>query len=390
LGGETVDFALNGTSVGSAITGLNGVATLNAANLSGINAGTYPAGVGASFAGDTGLDPAIGSNSLTIGKAAQTIGVTTHAPGSATYNTSFTVAALGGSGNAVMFSSGGLCTNVGATFTMTSGTGTCTVNYDQAGDANFFAAPQVTESVTAQKASQSINVTTHGPATAAFATSFSVAATGGASANAVTFSNGGVCTNAGATFTMTSGTGTCTVKYDQAGDANYAAAVQVTESVTAQKANQTITFSALANRTLGDSDFDPGATASSGIAVAYSTSGSCSVVSGKVHITGAGSCTVTAALAGDANFNAATSVAQSFTIANNVVPPKCMVPRVVGKTLSAAKLALKAKHCGTGTVTKAYSKKIKKGKVSSQSRRAGQVLPPGTKVNLVVSKGRRR
>jgi beta-lactam-binding protein with PASTA domain len=66
------------------------------------------------------------------------------------------------------------------------------------------------------------------------------------------------------------------------------------------------------------------------------------------------------------------------------------VPRVVGKKLAAAKLALKAKHCGTGTVTKAYSKRIRKGRVTSQSRRAGQVLAAGTKVNLVVSKGRRR
>ena len=40
---------------------------------------------------------------------------------------------------------------------------------------------------------------------------------------------------------MTSGTGTCTVKYDQAGDTNYNAAPQVTETVNAQKAGQTIT-----------------------------------------------------------------------------------------------------------------------------------------------------
>ena len=34
---------------------------------------------------------------------------------------------------------------------------------------------------------------------------------------------------------MTSGTGTCTVKYDQAGDANYNAAPQVTETVTVRR-----------------------------------------------------------------------------------------------------------------------------------------------------------
>ena len=79
--------------------------------------------------------------------------------------------------------------------------------YDQAGNANYNAAPEVTETVSAQKAAQAINVTTHAPASAAFNAQFSVAATGGGSGNPVTFSSSGACTNVGATFTMTSGTG---------------------------------------------------------------------------------------------------------------------------------------------------------------------------------------
>ena len=84
----------------------------------------------------------------------------------AVYGTQFTVAANGGgSGNAVTFSSSGGCSNSGATFTMTSGTTACSVKYDQAGDANYNAAPTVTETVTASKAAQAITVTTHAPAT---------------------------------------------------------------------------------------------------------------------------------------------------------------------------------------------------------------------------------
>ena len=64
-----------------------------------------------------------------------------------------------------------------------------------------------------------------------------MAATGGGSGNAVTFSSGGGCSNSGATFTMTSGTTPVQVKYDQAGNANYNAAPEVTESVTATKAD---------------------------------------------------------------------------------------------------------------------------------------------------------
>ena len=51
---------------------------------------------------------------------------------------------------------------------MTSGTGTCSVKYDQAGNANYNAAPQVTESVTVGKANQTIIVTLHAPASAVF------------------------------------------------------------------------------------------------------------------------------------------------------------------------------------------------------------------------------
>ena len=106
--------------------------------------------------------------------------MTTHAPASAAFGSSFSVAATGGgSGNPVTFSSAGACTNVGALFTMTSGTGTCSVKYDQAGSADYDAAPQVVESVSAAKAGQTISVTTHAPASAAFGSGFSVAATGG-------------------------------------------------------------------------------------------------------------------------------------------------------------------------------------------------------------------
>ena len=62
---------------------------------------------------------------------------------------------------------------------MTSGTTACSVKYDQAGNANYSAAPTVTETVTANKAAQAISVTTHAPGSAVYNASFAVAATGG-------------------------------------------------------------------------------------------------------------------------------------------------------------------------------------------------------------------
>ena len=50
------------------------------------------------------------------------------------------------------------------------------------------------------------------------------------------------------------------------------------------------------------------ATASSGLAVAFSAAGACTVVSGTVHIVPTGSCTITASQAGDDNWNPAPDV----------------------------------------------------------------------------------
>ena len=56
-------------------------------------------------------------------------------------------------------------------------------------------------------------------------------------------------------------------------------------------------------------------TASSGLAVSFSApSGPCSVSGTTVTITGAGTCTIRASQAGDANYNPAASVDQTFTI----------------------------------------------------------------------------
>jgi beta-lactam-binding protein with PASTA domain len=105
-----------------------------------------------------------------------------------------------------------------------------------------------------------------------------------------------------------------------------------------------------------------------------------------VHLTGAGSCTVTASQPGDANYNAAPEVSRTFSIA----PAPCRVPKVVGSGLASAKRTLAKRHCRTGKLGYAYSRTRRKGIVISQSRGPGKMLPARSKVNLIVSRGRRR
>jgi hypothetical protein len=73
LSGRTVSFSLNGNNVGSAVTNASGVASLSNVSLSGINAGSYPTGVGANFAGAAPFNASSGTNSLTISKATPVI-----------------------------------------------------------------------------------------------------------------------------------------------------------------------------------------------------------------------------------------------------------------------------------------------------------------------------
>ncbi|GAA4279150.1 hypothetical protein GCM10022259_38750 [Aquimarina mytili] len=148
-------------------------------------------------------------------------------------------------------------------------------------------------------------------------TDFMLTATGGASGNPVTFvsSNTAVATISGNTVTIV-GAGSTTITASQAGNATYAAATDVMQTLVVNKADQTITFTPLATVTEDDADFNLNATASSGLVVTYiSSDPSVATVSGNtVSIIGLGTTTITASQAGDTNWNAATDVMQTLTV----------------------------------------------------------------------------
>ena len=72
LAGQTVTFTLNGTAIGSAVTDATGLASVPA-SLVGIGAGSYPAGVAASYAGDANNKASSGSAALTVNPAVLTV-----------------------------------------------------------------------------------------------------------------------------------------------------------------------------------------------------------------------------------------------------------------------------------------------------------------------------
>jgi beta-lactam-binding protein with PASTA domain len=76
-----------------------------------------------------------------------------------------------------------------------------------------------------------------------------------------------------------------------------------------------------------------------------------------------------------------------------VPPPKqirCVVPNLKGKNVAQARSLLAAGRCALARVTRAHSRLAKPGRIIRQSRPPGARLPRGTKVNVVVSSGRKR
>src|SRR5204863_296382 len=142
----------------------------------------------------------------------------TGAAASAAYLSTFTVASTTNSSASPVYTSSGVCSNAGPTYTMTSGTGSCTSSVTWAADANYTGATR-SQTTTAQKVNPTVTFT-GAPASAAYQSTFAVASTTNSSASPV-YTAGGVCSNLGTVYTMTSGTGSCTATVTWAADANY-------------------------------------------------------------------------------------------------------------------------------------------------------------------------
>ena len=228
----------------------------------------------------------------------------------------FMVSATATSGLAVSFSSTtpSVCTVSGTAVTLAAA-GTCTIHATQAGNANYQAANPVTQSFQVNQGSQSISfggLSNQPYGSAPFA--LSATATSGL---AVSFSSTtpSVCSVSGATVTLAAA-GTCAIQANQAGNANYLAATAVTQSFQVTLASQTIAFGALSNQPYGSAPFMVSATASSGLAVSFSstTPSVCTVSGTNVTLAAAGACTIQASQAGNSNYQAATAVTQSFQV----------------------------------------------------------------------------
>ena len=307
----------NPVTFSSQTTGVCATGGTNGSTVTGLTAGTCI--VAADQAGNANYNAAAQvTQNLSIGKGTQSVAFGT-LPSVIVGGTGTLSATGGASGNPVTFSSqtAGVCTLSGSTVTGVTA-GTCTVTADQAGNANYNAAAQVTQNLSIGKGTQSVAFGTL-PSVVVGGTG-TLSATGGASGNPVTFSSqtAGVCTVSGSTVIGVTA-GTCTIAANQAGNASYKAAAQVTQNLSIGKGTQSIAFGTLPSVVVGGAGTLSATGGASGNPVMFTsqTIGVCTTggTNGST-VTGvaAGTCTIAANQLGNTNYNAAPQTTQSFAI----------------------------------------------------------------------------
>ena len=286
----------------------------------------------------------------TVGQAAQS-SLSIDSAASATFGVSLDLVGTGGSSTSALSwgTTSGPCTVSGtgtAGALAPTGVGDCVVTLDRAGDDNYLAATQATQTVTIGKRSQSITFTSSVPLapdagnsyTAAFASSL------GSSyipSLAVTTGNGTTCSatdNADGTASVSFlSAGTCTLTATQAGDSTTNTA-SATQTIEVGAVNQTITFPAMDDTTYGALPFTVNASTTSGLPVTFtsSTTSVCTVgsASGRVTLVDVGTCTITASRSASGAFAAANSVARSFNVAADLPGAPHLTSASAGDTVA--------------------------------------------------------
>ena len=234
----------------------------------------------------------------------------------------------GGSGNPIVFattSANTICT-VSASQVTFVGVGICDLTANQAGDATYSAAPQVTQSIAINAASQSIIFGANpGPRAFAGALAFFVSSTGGASGNPVILTSltTGICNVSNNALVFINAVGICVIAANQAGTANYLAAAQSTQDIIITQGTQTINFGAnpgpVTYSAGGMFSVNATATGYTGVAtgpVTFTsvTTSVCTVIGNTVSTVTAGTCGIAANQLGNANIDPAPQVTQNITI----------------------------------------------------------------------------
>jgi RHS repeat-associated protein len=254
----------------------------------------------------------------------------------------------------------------GSTLTIT-GAGTVVVAANQAGNTDYAAAAQVTQSVTVNKAVLTVTADNASRAYGAANPSFTDTLTGFVNGDTSSVASGAASLTTTATSTSAPGSYPITAAAGTLAAANYSF-VFVNGTLTVMSAAQTITFTPLSSPvTYGVSPITLFATSTSGLTMSFSVvSGPGTVNGSTLTITGAGTVVVAANQAGNADYAAAAQVTQSVIVnaATPAITWATPAPITYGTALSGTQLNASLSVAGPCVYTPA----------------AGTILSAGTQV----------
>jgi gliding motility-associated-like protein len=310
----TLDYAITGLVYGESISVVSGAANISTTADVNSTPGSYPISVTTGTLAASNYTFSFVNSSLTVTQAAQTITFTPVADKTYGDLPVALSASSSSSGLTVTYSViSGPATISGNTVTIT-GAGSITVAANQAGDANYTAAPQVTTTFNVAKAVLSVTANSKSKIYLAPVPTLDYAINGLVNGESISVVNGSADISTTATAGSPAGSYPITVTAGTLSATNYS--FTFTNSLlTIDQAPQTITFTALADKVYGDVPFALNASSDAALTISYAvTSGPATVSGNTVTITGTGAVTITASQAGDANYLPAAPVSQSFTI----------------------------------------------------------------------------
>ena len=196
-----------------------------------------------------------------------------------------------------------------------TGAGLTTITASQAGNENYLAAPDVLQNLIVNKAAQSITFSALQSVNFGDSDIDPMAVSSSGLSITYSSSNTSVALITGNLIHI-AGAGSAIITASQPGDNNYLPAAEVQHTLIVNKSNQTINFGTLTDVAYGSPDIDPGATATSGLEITYSSSNPSivSIVSGLIVINGTGNVIITASQAGNDNYYAALDIQQALNV----------------------------------------------------------------------------
>lgn len=252
----------------------------------------------------------------------QLLEITSAAPSSARAGgKTYTVEARASSGLPPSFSSATpeVCTLAGSSVSFTA-VGTCTIGANQGGDSEYDAAPEVQQSFEVGIGTQTIRFTTSPPEPALIGGPEYTPSAHASSGLPVVISSAtpAVCAVSGASVSFAAA-GICTLAAQQAGDASYLPAPELTQSFEVRRKAQAIQFTSSPPEpaVIGGPEYTVTALASSGATVSMfhsATPSVCAVQGSSVSFIAAGTCEVLAKQPGSADYEPAPEAAQSFPV----------------------------------------------------------------------------